>query len=69
MSTSDRVAKMSDMLQAGAINMDGYATLKKEAFLEPRSRDPIIPQVGDVASLAQMQKQMAQIASAMQDLA
>ena len=69
MSTGDRVAKLFDMLQAGAINADEYAALKKEAFLEPRSEAPVTPQVGDVASLAQMQKQMAQIANAVQDLA
>ena len=69
MSTGDRVAKLFDMLQVGAINADEYAALKKEAFLEPRSEAPVTPQVGDVASLAQMQKQMAQIANAVQDLA
>ena len=68
MSTCDRISKLYDMLQAGAINADEYAALKKEAFL-PRFEVLTTPQVGNATEFAKMQEQMANVQASVRSIA
>ena len=57
MSTCDRVTKLYDMLQAGAISAQEYTALKQEAVAHVAA-STTAPQVGNVSDFDKIQEQM-----------
>jgi type IV secretory pathway TrbL component len=68
MSTCDRVTKLYDMLQAGAISAQEYTALKQEAFAHAAA-STTAPQVGNASDFAKIQEQMDDVQQAVRAIA